>query len=107
MFTNHAGCTIFEKIKRGREPSYVRHTTGPCYIEQNHGQSSGSDRIPQNSDFISIPEASADYLPKPDDRIVYSIIDGDVPPADALTIMTVSDLRFGSPRVRHIELTAR
>lgn len=107
MFTNLAGCTIYEKIKRDRQPAYIRHITGPCYWQPSEGQTGGADRIPQTDDFVSIPAASVTYLPKKDDRIVGSIIEAETPPADALTVMNVKDLRYGSPRVQHIELTAR
>lgn len=107
MFANLAGCTIYEKIRRDRQPAYVRHTTGAVYWEPSHGQTEGADRVPQTSDFISIPATSTDYLPKKDDRIVSSIIEDEAPPPDAMTVMQVKDLRYGSPKVQHIELTAR
>jgi hypothetical protein len=105
MFTNCEGCTIYEKTVVNRAPAYTKHvTTGPIYWQPSFGETSGTDRRPKNSVFVNIPEASANYLPKEDDRVVRGIIEDAAPPKDALTVMNVKDLRFGSPRVRHIEL---
>lgn len=107
MFTNRPGCTVWEKTKSGREPAYVRHVLGPCYWQPSHGETGGADRAPQNDDFVSLPAASVTYLPKKDDRIADSITEAATPPADALTVKNVKDLRYGSPRVQHVEITAR
>lgn len=105
MFTNCEGCTIYEKVTVDRAPSYIKHTTGDIYWEPSTGQTDGSDRRPKRSVFVNIPDFSTDYLPKEDDRVVCGIIESTTPPATALTVMNVKDLRYGSPRVRHIELT--
>lgn len=107
MYTNIDGCTIYEKTVVNREPVYVRHVTGRVYWQPSVGESDGKDRSEQNSIFVSIPAASVDYLPKTDDRIVGSIIEDEQPPQTAYTIVNVKDLRYGSPKVQHIELTAR
>lgn len=106
MFTNRKGCTIYEKTVHNREPTYIRHTTGAVYLEASSGQESGSDRKPDNGIFISIPEASLSYVPKPDDRIVCDIISDEQLPVTAMTIMSVKDFRHGSSAVRHIEVNA-
>lgn len=103
MFTNCEGCTIYEKTVVNRAPAYTRHTTGRIYWQSSFGESSGKDRTPKKSVFVNIPEASTDYLPKEDDRVVNGIIEGAAPPNTALTITNVKDLRFGK-KVRHIEL---
>lgn len=107
MFTNRKGCTIYEKTVRNRELTYIRHTTGAVYLETSSGQESGSDRKPDNGIFISIPEASLSYVPKPDDRIVCDMIDDEQPPVTAMTIMSVDDRRYGSSFVWHIEVKAK
>lgn len=107
MFTNRKGCTIYEKTVRNREPTYIRHTTGAVYLETSSGQESGSDRKPDNGIFISIPETSLSYVPKPDDRIVCDMIDDEQPPVTAMTIMSVDDRRYGSSFVRYIEMKAK
>lgn len=113
MFTNIAGCTIYEKTIVNRAPAYIRHVTGPAYWEPSigltvsKGETDGKDRMEQNNIFVSVPSASVTYLPKTDDRIVGDIIDDETPPATAHTVMNVKDLRYGSPKVQHIELTAR
>ncbi len=107
MFTNIAGCTIYEKTVVNRAPAYIRHETGPVYWQSSVGESGGKDREPQDGIFISIPAASADYMPKTDDRIVGAVIADEQPPATAFTITNAKDLRYGSRRVQHIELTAR
>ena len=104
MFTNCEGITIYEKTVVNRAPAYIRHTTGHIYWQPSEGQTGGKDRHPQKSVFVNIPEASTTYLPKEDDRVVKGIIDDEAPPHETLTVMNVKDLRFGSPRVRHIEL---
>lgn len=104
MYTNSTGCTIYEKITVNRAPAYVRHTTGAIYWQPSFGEESGKDRTPKKSVFVNIPEASTDYLPKEDDRVVNGIVEDAAPPNTALTVTNVKDLRYGSPKVRHIEL---
>lgn len=107
MYTNIDGCTIYEKTVVNRAPVYVRHVTGRVYWQSSVGESAGKDRSEQDNIFVSIPTGSIDYLPKKEDRIVDGIIEDTQPPQTAHTIMNVKDLRFGSPKVQHIELTAR
>lgn len=107
MFTNRKGCTIYEKTVQNRAPTYIRHVTGEVYAETNFSQENGSDRKADNGLFVSIPAKSVTYVPKTDDRIVCGIIDDEQPPLTAMTIMSVQDLRFGSPSVRHIEVKAK
>ena len=107
MFTNREGCTIYEKTVVDRAPAYIRHAIGPIYWEPSIGETDGKDRTEQNSIFVSIPAASVTYLPKTDDRIVSEIISDEIPPPTAHTIINVKDLRYGSKKVQHIELTAR
>lgn len=106
MITNRKGCTIYEKTVQNRAPTYIRHTTGAIWLESSSGQDGGSDRKPDNGIFISIPETSLSYVPKPGDLVIGDIISDEQPPAAALTIMSVKDLRHGSPAVRHIEVNA-
>lgn len=107
MYTNIEGCTIYEMTKVNRAPAYVRHVTGRVYWQPSVGESGGKDRSEQDNIFVSVPKASTDYLPKTDDRIVGSIIEDSQPPQTAYTITNVKDLRYGSQKVQHIELTAR
>ena len=107
MFTNCPGCTVYEKKVLNRSPTYVRHVLGALYWQPSEGESGGKDRAEQDNIFVSVPEASVTYLPKPDDRIVRGMIEDEQPPQTAHTVMNVKDLRYGSPRVRHIELTVR
>lgn len=107
MFTNRKGCTIYEKTVQNRETVYIRHTVGAIYWEETLKERSGSDRSPQNEIFISIPEDSLDYLPKPDDRVIGESIPDELPPKHSFIIISVSDRRYGSAKVRHIEVRAR
>lgn len=107
MFTNEAGCTIYEKTVQNRAPTYTRHVTGEVYAETNFSQENGSDRKPDNGMFVSIPAKSVTYVPKKDDRIVCGIINDEQPPPNAMTIMSVQDFRYGSPFVQHIEVNAK
>ncbi len=107
MFTNRKACTVYEKTAINREHIYVRHTLGAVYWQSSQGQRSGSDRIPDNGALVLIPENSAKYVPKVGDRIADKIIGDEQPPVTAMTVMSVRDFRFGSPGVRHIEVTAK
>jgi len=105
MFTNCEGCTIYEKTVVNRAPVYIRHTTtGPIYWQPDEGQMDGKDKKPQKKVFVNMPATSVDYVPKVDDRVVCGIINDTAPPPDALTVDNVKDLRYGSPRVQHIEM---
>ena len=107
MFTNRAGCTIYEKTIQNRAPTYTRRELGAVYWEGTQKQNNGTDRTPQNNAFISIPVTSiGNYLPKKGDRIVDELIADEQPPDTAMTIKAVSDFRFGSPVTQHIEVTA-
>ncbi len=107
MFTNRAGCTIYEKTIQNRAPTYTCHELGAIYWEDTQEQDNGADRKPHNKAFISIPVTSiGSYLPKKGDRIIGEIIGDEQPPDTAMTIKAVSDFRFGSPVTQHIEVTA-
>ena len=106
MFTNRAGCTIYEKTVQNRAPTFVRHDVGAVYWEDTKEQEGGADRSPQNKAFVSIPVSSIDYNPKAGDKIIGSIIADTQPPANAMTVMSVSDFRYGSAFVQHIEVNA-
>lgn len=107
MFTNLEGCTVYEKTVQNRTPAYTRHEFGAVCWQPDMSMESGNDRTPHNDDFISVPEDSADYLPKRGDLIVNTVVPDVQPPVNALTITEVKDLRYGSKRVRHIEMKAR
>lgn len=106
MFTNKKGCTVYEKILKNHENIYVRHETGAVYWEDSFGEKSGKDRVPENSALVIIPEKSADYLPKADDKIIPEIISDERPPTTAMTIVKVRDFRYVSENSSHIEVTA-
>lgn len=108
LYTNRMGCTIYEKTIRNRSPTYIHRTIGAVYWEEKLERADGADRSSHGEVFISIPALSAgSYVPKTDDRIVGEIITDEQPPNTALTITAVSDFRFGSGAVRHIEVTAK
>lgn len=104
MFTNCPCLTIYEKAVVNRAPAYVRHVTGAVYWQPFIGQTDGKERTPDAKIFVNIPAASTDYLPKRDDRVVKGECADTAPPNDAYTVMGVRDLRYGSPKVQHIEL---
>jgi hypothetical protein rflaF_05839 len=106
MITNRKGVTIYEKTVQNRAPTYIRHTTGAVWLEASSGQENGSDRKPDKGIFLSIPEASLSYVPKPGDLIVGEMINDEQPPVTAMTVMSVKDYRHGSPFVQHIEVNA-
>lgn len=106
MFTNKKGCTVYEKTLKNRENTYIRHEVGAVYWEDSFGEKSGKDRVPENSALVIIPEKSADYLPKSDDKIVPEIISDERPPTSVMTIVKVRDFRYVSANSSHIEVTA-
>lgn len=106
MFTNKKGCTVYEKILKNHENIYVCHETGAVYWEDSFGEKSGRDRVTENSALVIIPEKSADYLPKPDDKIVPEIISDESPPKSAMTVLKVRDFRYVSANSGHIEVIA-
>lgn len=107
MFTNKEGCTVYERTVHNRSPAFFRHETGAVYCEEKTSQESGSDRTPKSEIFISIPESSVEYVPKVGDKIVCGIIPDEKPPETAFTVMSVSNFCYGSPAVRHLEVTAK
>lgn len=107
MFTNKNGCTVYEKILKNRENIYIRHEFGAVYWEDSFGEKNGKDRSPANSALVIIPEKSADYAPKTDDKIVPEIISDEHPPNNAMTIVKVRDFRYVSANISHIEVTAQ
>jgi hypothetical protein len=107
MFTNKNGCTVYEKTIFDRNVIYIRHAVSKVYWQPSISESTGKERSEQDSIFVSIPEKSADYLPKVGDKIVSEVISDEQPPLTAYTITAVKDLRYGSPKVRHIEVTAK
>ena len=104
MFVNCVGITIYEKTVVNRAPAYVKHTTAPVYWQPSVKQTDGKERTPNTSIFVNIPVGATEYLPKNDDRIVKGVCESTTPPNDAYTVMGVRDLRYGSPKVQHIEL---
>ena len=104
MFTNCPCLTIYEKTVVDRAPAYVRHITADVYWQPFIGQTDGKERTPDAKIFVNIPAASTDYLPKRDDRVVKGECVDTAPPNDAYAVMSVRDLRYGSPKVQHIEL---
>lgn len=107
MFTNKDGCTIYEKTIQNRAPTYIRHTTGAVYWEETAAQQQSNTAKAENCSVLCcIPAASLTYLPKKDDRIVCGICEEEQPPKTAHTVMSVKDLRYGSPAVQHVEVNA-
>lgn len=108
MYTNTTVCTVWEETERNRSPTYVKHETGAVYWEDTHGQTSGKNRSPDDKALILIHASElGGYLPKPDDRIIRGRSDSASPVPTALTVTSVLDLRYGSPAVQHIEITAK
>lgn len=106
MRTNRNGCTIYEKTAQNREYIFIRHQTSSVYWEETQSQHDGKDRVPANKTLIIIPKDSTDYFPKTGDKVIGRIIADEQPPVNAMTIMSVKDFRYGSPKVQHIEVIA-
>lgn len=112
MFTNKNSCTVYERTVQNRSPTFVRHEIKNIYWEgvksqKISGTQGNNYRISQDEVLIFIPENSlSNYVPKVSDKIVEDLIFSEKPPENALTIMTVKNFLYGSPSVRHLEVTA-
>ena len=111
MFTN-AGCKLLQKERDGRRAVLKEVLLSPVYWEENIGQTLTSsqngahDFSQSNTVTIIIPVGSlGSVMPKKDDKIV-KCEDGEEI-GMALTVMAVSDFRYGSKSVQHVEVTAK
>lgn len=112
MLTNCEGITIYREETNDFTPTWKRHIIKNVYWEDTQGAAESGKGMQRNNDvFISIPAASiSDYIPHAGDAIVKGIADidyRDVPAEKRYTINSVSDFRYGSPAVQHIEVTAK
>lgn len=109
MFTNVPTVTIWEKTVISHATAYIRHQTGAAYWEDTNGETvNGIVRNPDDKALIIVSAANlSDYMPKSDDRIMRGAIADAQPPKTALTVTSVKDFRYGSDRVKHIEVTAK
>lgn len=112
MFTN-ASCTISHKQRNGRQAEFVQVLISPVYWEGKIGQhlNSNQNRVQDvsqtNEITVIIPESSlGDILPEKDDKITRCDENGNCIGA-SFTILHIEDFRYGSPHVRHIEVTAK
>lgn len=107
MFTNTKVITVFHKTTdiEKRLPMWEKHLFYDVYWENNSGQSEESRGMGESNEILCIiPEKSLkNFIPCKDDYICL----GDVEEKGSLTIMSVKDFRYGSGKVRHIEVTAK
>jgi len=107
MFTNTKVITVFHKTNddEKRLPTWKKHLFYDVYWENCSGQSEESKGMGENNEILCIiPEKSLkDFIPCKDDLISL----GDAEKAGSLTIMSVKNFRYGSGKVRHIEVTAK
>lgn len=110
MFTNCEGCTIYHRVVGAdRLPMWERHVIKNVYWEADTGQAASGKNMERNSSvLVCIPVASVgDYIPQKDDTIVKGIIvDEYTALSKKYLVMSVSDFRYGSAAVQHIEVTA-
>ncbi|MGN0631656.1 MAG: DUF6751 family protein [Ruminococcus sp.] len=112
MFTNCDGCTVYHKAAdENLLPVWKRRVIENIYWEETHGQTSREKGMERSSDVLICISASSigDYVPQKDDIIVKGITDADYSSLklnEKHTVMTVTDFRFGSPAVQHIEVDA-
>ena len=107
MFTNTKVITVFHKSTdvEKRLPTWEKHLFYDVYWENCSGQSESNKGMTENDQILCIiPEKSLkNFIPCKDDYICL----GDVEEKGSLTIMSVKDFRYGSGKVRHIEVTAK
>lgn len=109
MFTNRAGCTVYERtVGEKRMEAYVRHVIPDVYWQELQGQATDdTSREQADSVLCIIPAASlGDYIPECDDLIICGICESDEPPEGCFTVMQVKNFLYGSAAVQHIEVTA-
>lgn len=105
MFTNTKVITIFHKTVKNRLAVWEKHLFFGVYWENCSGQSESNKGMTESNQILCIiPEKSLkNFIPCKDDYICL----GDVEEKGSLTIMSVKDFRYGSGKVRHIEVTAK
>lgn len=105
MFTNTEVITIFHKTVKNRLAVWEKHLFYDVYWENCSGQSEESRGMGESNEILCIiPEKSLkNFIPCKDDYISL----GDVDEHGNLTVMEVKDFRYGSGKVRHIEVTAK
>ena len=105
MFTNTEVITIFHKTVKNRLAVWEKHLFYDVYWENCSGQSEESRGMGESNEILCIiPEKSLkNFIPCKDDHISL----GDVDEHGNLTVMEVKDFRYGSGKVRHIEVTAK
>ena len=107
MFTNTKVITVFHKTidAEKRLPVWEKHLFYGVYWENRSGQSEESKGMGESNEILCIiPKKSLkNFIPCKDDLICLD----DVEEKGGLTIMSVKDVRYGSRKVRHIEVTAK
>ena len=106
MFTNTEVITVFHKTAGVEKlPVWEKHLFYGVYWENCSGQSEENVGVEENNEILCIiPEKSLkNFIPCKDDFICL----GDVEEKGSLTIMSLKDFRYGSGKVRHIEVTAK
>ena len=110
MFTNTKVITVFHRTTGVEKlPVWEKHTFSNVYWESCLGQSEsnkgmGKNMSESNEILCIIPEKSLkNFVPCKDDLICL----GDVEEKGSLTIMSVKNFRYGSGKVRNIEVKAK
>lgn len=107
MFTNTKIITVFHKTidAEKRLPIWEKHVFQNVYWENCSAQSEETKGMGESNLILCIiPEKSIkNFIPCKDDLICL----GDVDEQGGFTVMEVKDFRYGSPHVRHIEVTAK
>ena len=107
MFTNTKVITVFHKTTdvEKRLPMWEKYRFYNVYWENCSAQSETNKGMSESNNILCIiPEKSVkNFIPCKDDLISL----GDAEKAGSLTIMSVRNFRYGSGKVRHIEVTAK
>ena len=107
MFTNTKVITVFHKTTdvEKRLSKWEKYLFYDVYWENSSGQSESNKSMTENNGILCIiPEKSLkNFIPCKDDYICLD----DVDEHGSLTVMEVKDFRYGSGKVRHIEVIAK
>lgn len=105
MFTNTKVITVFHKTVKNRLAVWEKHLFYDVYWENCSGQSEESRGMGESNEILCIilEKSLKNFIPCKDDYICL----GDVEEKGSLTIMSVRNFRYGSGKVRHIEVTAK
>lgn len=110
MFTNTKVITVFHKTIDPEKclPKWEKHLFHDVYWENCSAQSEENKGMGESNLILCIisEKSLKNFVPQKDDFIIRGNAES-YENAEKFTVMDVKDFRYGSKKVRHIELTAK